>query len=162
MGNKNTEISARITEIIERVGENASSFAKALGYSRAQTIYDIQNGKSAPSYDFFNRFANAEISASIDLHWLLTGKGDMFKTKEHTKTSSTLNEPTTQYKDTNKSVINQEYKDISSSEIVDKLISTITKQADEISKLHAKIAQLEREKGKNASNAQTSGIANAG
>ena len=77
MEGKNTEISARIAEIIEKIGENPSSFAKRLGYSRAQTIYDILNGKSAPSYDFFNRFANAEFSAKINLQWLLAGRGNM-------------------------------------------------------------------------------------
>ncbi len=79
MGIKNTEISARIAEIIERAGESPNSFAKRLGYSRAQTIYDILSGKSAPSYDFFNRFANTEYSANISLKWLLTGKGNMLK-----------------------------------------------------------------------------------
>lgn len=81
MGIKNTEISARIAEIIERAGESPNSFAKRLGYSRAQTIYDILSGKSAPSYDFFNRFANTEYSANISLQWLLTGKGEMLKDK---------------------------------------------------------------------------------
>lgn len=81
MGIKNIEISARIAEIIERAGESPNSFAKRLGYSRAQTIYDILSGKSAPSYDFFNRFANTEYSANISLQWLLTGKGEMLKDK---------------------------------------------------------------------------------
>ncbi|EFR54638.1 XRE family transcriptional regulator [Bacteroides fragilis] len=82
MGEKNTEVSARIAAIIERVGENPSSFAKSLGYSRAQTIYDILSGKSAPSYDFFKRFANTGFSANINLQWLFTGNGDMFKKEE--------------------------------------------------------------------------------
>lgn len=79
MKEKNTEISARIAEIIEEIGENPSSFAKHLGYQRAQTIYDILSGKSAPSYDFFNKLANTEISARINLQWLLTGRGEMLK-----------------------------------------------------------------------------------
>lgn len=95
MGEKNTEISARIAETIERVGENPNSFAKCLGYSRAQTIYDILSGKSAPSYDFFNRFANTEYSAIINLQWLLTGKGDMLKTPNSSNTPP-INERSTE------------------------------------------------------------------
>lgn len=67
--------------MIDLIDENPNSFAKILGYSRAQTIYDIINGKSAPSYDFFNRFANTEFSDKISLQWLLTGKGEMLKEK---------------------------------------------------------------------------------
>lgn len=81
MEKKNAEISARIAEMIDLIDENPNSFAKILGYSRAQTIYDIINGKSAPSYDFFNRFANTEFSDKISLQWLLTGKGEMLKEK---------------------------------------------------------------------------------
>lgn len=81
MEKKNAEISTRIAEMIDLIDENPNSFAKILGYSRAQTIYDIINGKSAPSYDFFNRFANTEFSDKISLQWLLTGKGEMLKEK---------------------------------------------------------------------------------
>ena len=101
MDRKNTEISARIAEIIEKMGETANSFAKSLGYSRSQTIYDIVNGKSAPSYDFFNRFANSEYSELIDLQWLLTGNGSMFKKHSNTvlpdmhQTQSYVLQPTT-------------------------------------------------------------------
>lgn len=76
MKEKNTEISARIDEIICFLHTNPNKFANALGYNRAQTVYDILSGKSAPSYDFFNRFAMSGYSAFINLHWLLTGKGN--------------------------------------------------------------------------------------
>ena len=96
MEKKNAEISARIAEMIDLIDENPNSFAKILGYSRAQTIYDIINGKSAPSYDFFNRFANTEFSDKISLQWLLTGKGEMLKEKlsepvQARKASPTIN-----------------------------------------------------------------------
>lgn len=73
---KNTEISARITRVLEIIGQNPNSFAKALGYGRAQTIYDVLDGKSAPSYDFFNRFAMSELSVQFDLRWILCGEGN--------------------------------------------------------------------------------------
>lgn len=66
-----------MTQAIEYLGETANSFALKLGYSRAQTIYDIQKMKSAPSFDFFQRFSNAGYSAIINLDWLLSGKGEM-------------------------------------------------------------------------------------
>ena len=76
---KNTEISARLAEIIENAGLTANSFAAKLDYTRSQTIYDILNGKSAPSCDFFRRFLTSEFSVRYNMDWLITGKGDMFK-----------------------------------------------------------------------------------
>ncbi len=82
---KNAEISARVDSLIKDAGETANSFAKTLGYPRAQTIYDIVNGKAAPSYDFFNKFALSEFSAKYNLHWLLTGQGDMNRKEQPTQ-----------------------------------------------------------------------------
>ena len=75
---KIAEISARIDTIIECCATTPNNFAKVLGYSRAQTIYDIQNRKCAPSYDFFNRFTDSEYSVIINLRWLLNGEGEMW------------------------------------------------------------------------------------
>lgn len=77
--NKNAEISARIAEIIEFKGESRNSFAVKLGYERAQTVYDIINMKSAPSYDFFRRFSISEFSDTINTDWLLSGRGSMLR-----------------------------------------------------------------------------------
>ena len=79
---KLAEISARITKVIAYLGETANSFATKLGYQRAQTIYDIQKKKSAPSYDFFQRFTIAGYSAIINFDWLLTGEGNMLRSEE--------------------------------------------------------------------------------
>lgn len=78
MRKKNTEISDRISELIEALGVNPNAFAVALGYKRSQTIYDIVNGKCAPSFDFFNKLALSEYAPKIDLHWVLTGEGTIF------------------------------------------------------------------------------------
>lgn len=75
MKEKNAEISARVDELICILHTNPNKFANALGYNRAQTIYDILDGKSAPSYDFFKRFTMSGYSVFINLRWLLTGKG---------------------------------------------------------------------------------------
>lgn len=42
------------------------------------------------------------------------------------------------------------------------LIAKLLEQAEEIGRLKERIAQLEREKGKDVSDARTSGVANAG
>lgn len=67
---------------------SANKFAGVLGYSRAQTIYDIVNGKCMPSYDFFKRFVNSEVSDKINLEWLIAGKGVMEKNDKQSNSST--------------------------------------------------------------------------
>ncbi|MDE6754468.1 MAG: hypothetical protein K2J82_07635 [Muribaculaceae bacterium] len=75
MREKNAEISARVDKMIRILHTNPNKLANALGYSRAQTIYDILNGKAAPSYDFFKRFLASGYAAFISLRWLISGEG---------------------------------------------------------------------------------------
>lgn len=89
---KLAEISARVTEVIEYLGETPNSFATKLGYSRAQTIYDIQKKKSAPSFDFFQRFSVAGFSAIINYDWLLTGEGSMLRSGEKPEEIPSVNQ----------------------------------------------------------------------
>ncbi|MGL4520824.1 MAG: hypothetical protein ACRCUJ_14445 [Phocaeicola sp.] len=133
MDKKNTDISARVAETIELLGETANSFAKTLGYKRSQTVYDIISGKSAPSYDFFNKFANAEFSVCVNIKWLLTGKG----------------QPIEQSKD----VVE---------ELPLSFMDKIIEQAEEIGRLKEQIRQMEKEKENDVQGAQTSSIANVG
>ena len=81
-GNKNADISARIAEILDYFSASKNAFALKLGYERAQTVYDIINGKSAPSYDFFKKFQFSEYSEVINTDWLLTGRGSMLKSED--------------------------------------------------------------------------------
>jgi hypothetical protein len=78
----NSEISERITEIIEYLSINPNLLAKNLGYERSQTIYDIIKKKSAPSYDFFQRFMSSEYSDKISIKWLFTGDGKISDVKK--------------------------------------------------------------------------------
>lgn len=78
---KNTEISERISKLIEALGIKPNAFALTLGYNRSQTIYDIVNGKSAPSFDFFNKLAMSEYSEILNMDWVLTGRGEILLTK---------------------------------------------------------------------------------
>lgn len=77
---ENTEISERIMQIIKAEDISRNKFALRLGYKRGQAIYDILDGPSNPSYDFFQKFSNSEYSAKYNTDWLLTGKGPMLKT----------------------------------------------------------------------------------
>lgn len=76
---KVSEISERISKLIDSLGFNPNTFATVLGYNRSQTIYDILNGKSKPSFDFFSRLMNSEISEKCNVEWLFNGRGDMLR-----------------------------------------------------------------------------------
>ena len=78
---KNTEISERISKLIEALGIKPNAFALAFGYNRSQTIYDIVKGKSAPSFDFFNKLAMSEYSEILNMDWVLTGRGEILLSK---------------------------------------------------------------------------------
>ncbi len=56
---KNTDISERLSQLIDYLNVSKNEFAKKLGYNRSQTIYDIINRKAKPSFDFFNKFFNS-------------------------------------------------------------------------------------------------------
>jgi hypothetical protein len=79
---KNTTISERLLQVIDFLNITSNDFAKKLGYNRSQIIYDVLNGKSKPSFDFFNKFYNSEYSGNIDPEWLLTGNGEMFRNNQ--------------------------------------------------------------------------------
>lgn len=74
-----TKISDRVKIIIENEKVTINKFSQNLGYDRSQTIHDIINSKSNPSYDFFYKFAKSEYSEVYDLYWLITGEGSMHK-----------------------------------------------------------------------------------
>ena len=77
MEQKNTEISERIFKVLDFLNVKPQQFAKQLGYSRPQMIYDVLKGKAKPSFDFWERFFNSEYSERINGSWLITGKGPM-------------------------------------------------------------------------------------
>lgn len=65
-----------LNSIFEAFGENPNSFATNIGLNRAQTIYDILNGKTQRiSLNLVNKINEAY--PSINRSYLLTGEGDM-------------------------------------------------------------------------------------
>jgi len=79
---ENTTISERILAVLDYLNISRNVFAKKLGYTRSQSVYDIINGKSKPSYDFFNKLFSSEYSELIDSVWLITGKGNMLNKEQ--------------------------------------------------------------------------------
>jgi len=63
--------------IISKLGLSPLAFARLLGYSRADKIYNILNKKNKPSFDIL-----ADITTkfeTVNIEWLLTGKDTAFK-----------------------------------------------------------------------------------
>lgn len=89
---KNAEISERITRMLEFLELKPAQFASKLGYDRAQTIYDIEKGRSKPSYDFFKRFVDAGFAELINIEWLISGKGPMVRNQKEVNDKSTKKE----------------------------------------------------------------------
>lgn len=67
---KNAEISERLVQIIELEGVKANKFGQKLGYKRSQTVYDAIN-KGIFGLELLQKLANI----SVNINWLLTGKG---------------------------------------------------------------------------------------
>lgn len=148
---KLAEISARITQVIAFLDETPNSFATKLGYSRAQTVYDIQKRKSAPSYDFFQRFSNAGFSAIVDLDWLLTGEGSMLRPDEPPTNSVT---PSTDAPEASmkpdESILYNMYKDLQAEKRekeaeIKELNAKMLAMSEEIGRLKAKLGEDEPE-----------------
>ena len=94
----------------------------------------------------------------LSAEWLLRGEGQMLKTKETTSGNLAISQPPHGHEGSQKSPITQEKTDNFS---FDTLLATITKQAEEIGRLKARIDELERRRGDNASDASIE-IARAG
>ncbi len=179
---KIAEISARIDTIIECCATTPNNFAKILGYSRAQTVYDIQNRKCAPSYDFFNRFADSEYSAIINLRWLLNGEGEMWtdfmrrlthedqiivvNNVNHGISVSSYQVATEVDIAVNRYTLTELQKENGElrtrAKLADKYYKTTLEQAKQIGKLEARIEDLEQRLGKTAGDANIAGTANVG
>lgn len=143
---KIAEISARVSDIIECCATTPNNFAKVLGYGRAQTIYDIISGKSAPSYDFFRRFSESEYSAIINLKWLLSGDADMWTDFWQSLPHETQIEVADMV---NHNISVSSYKNAYGVEnkLVEALLKTSNKSSSETKQLRAEIKSLQVELG---------------
>ncbi|GEM_PF-534207 len=175
MREKNAEISARVDQMINLLHTNPNKLANALGYGRAQTIYDILNGKAAPSYDFFKRFLASGYAAFISLRWLISGegnpiieetyyqsdlpiiKGEMIREEANRKLEEIRKIKNGQQYNAEYSAITQPSNDLIlhlETRLKDK-DTQIGNLHEEIGRLKERIAQLEREKNDSSASCQT-------
>ncbi len=69
------EQSLRLQKLIKALNLNQSSFAESLGVTQPN-ISKIISGKNQVSVEVLNRIAR--VYRQVNLHWLLTGDGEMF------------------------------------------------------------------------------------
>lgn len=75
----NAYFSERLKNIIDYLKVTPNTFGQILGYNRSQTIYDLINNRCKPSYDFVKKLMDSEISDTISVDWLITGRGEMLR-----------------------------------------------------------------------------------
>ena len=78
---ENEILSYRIDKLLEESKLNAPSFARAIGCSTPQAIYDLLSGKTkslSPSM----QHKILSYMPRVNLQWLLTGEGEMLKPTE--------------------------------------------------------------------------------
>lgn len=127
-------------EYLKKIGvvNDYVQLATALETNKAG-ISDIKSGRKKLSIDILRRMKLSY--PSLNIEWVIMGEGDMFLSQQAS--------PSTGFEDKLLNIIQE--KD-----------AIIREQAEEIGQLKARIVQLEREKGKGASDVRTSGVANAG
>ena len=103
-------------------------------------ISDINSGRKKLSIEILRRLKLSY--PSINIEWVIMGEGEMFHSQQQTAQPSGFEDKLLK--------------------VIQEKDTVIREQAEDIGKLRERIAQLQREKGKNASDAQTSNIANAG
>ena len=130
---------------LESQGIKKVDFFEATGIQSSN--FKGKNMSSQPGGDMIVRVLT--IYPNLSAEWLLRGEGDMLKSPA--------------IKDKPKIIKTDTKKDIDlSSSILDKFLTTIQDQAEEIGELKARIKDLEQRLGKTAGDANIGGTANAG
>ncbi|MCX4337297.1 MAG: hypothetical protein OSJ42_09700 [Bacteroidales bacterium] len=138
-------IKERILSFLESQGIKKVDFFEATGIQSSN--FKGKNMSSQPGGDMIVRVLT--IYPNLSAEWLLRGEGDMLKS------SVTKDKPKIIKTDT------KEDNNLSSS-ILDKFLTTIQNQAEEIGELKARIKDLEQRLGKTAGDANIGDTANAG
>jgi transcriptional regulator with XRE-family HTH domain len=68
----------RLNEILKHFKINASQFADQIGVQRA-SVSHVLSGRNKPGFDFIQKIIDAYPTLSAE--WLITGKGDILKSK---------------------------------------------------------------------------------
>ncbi|MBQ3244804.1 MAG: hypothetical protein IJB01_09395 [Bacteroidaceae bacterium] len=150
-------IKERIFTFLAKEGIKKTDFYQATGLPDSN--FKGRNLCSQPGGDMIVKILTTYPNLSSE--WLIMGRGEMLKTNCAQSYTAPQNIPSALNEDNEKNSTKQV--DISAhGEVIDRLVAQITQQAEEIGRLKERIAQLEREKQKNASGAANGSIANVG
>ena len=146
-------INERFGKIIRILyGGNKRAFATDIGIAPTVVENIVGKRQGKPSFDVVEKVCAL---ANVNTEWLITGRGEPFDFSNDEGQTS----------DTSSSAPPIEQK----GDMVDKLLAIIQdkdriirEQAEEIGQLRERISAMERKRGVDASDAQNSGIANAG
>ncbi len=72
-------VALRFKELLDILGLNVPSFAKALQYSRADKLYNILNGVYYPSFEILSDITKFFEDVNVD--YLITGRGQLLQTE---------------------------------------------------------------------------------
>ena len=73
-------ISQRFSALIKHAPGTVSGLSLALGYTKPSTLYAIRDGKALPDILRLQKLAEQNFGNGLrpNIHWLVTGNGDMF------------------------------------------------------------------------------------
>ncbi len=144
MGN----ILSRIQEIASNEGITIGALERKIGASKGVLSRAISNGT-----DIQSKWVQTIVEnyPQYSARWLMTGRGEMLADEQHTSAP-----PKSIQVDDRLSNLGV------TPDLITELLNRITEQAAEIGRLNELVRQLQQGKGHDASDAGSSGIANAG
>lgn len=125
-------IKQRILLFLADRGVTPYEFYKNTGVTRG--ILTQNNGISEDNISRFLAYF-----PEVDIEWLMTGRGEMLKTTHTPEAPIAKGEPVPSNKDNDNKSVKQDF----STSFIDKLLSTIQEQAEEIGRLRERVKQLE-------------------
>ena len=155
-------ILSRIQEISSHEGITIGALERIIGASKGVLSRAINNGTDIQS-KWIQIIVENYPQYSAD--WLLTGRGEMLKTKCISHNPNTQEQTKSGDNNNKKQIADQDISPL----ILDRLLNAISEkdaiireQAEELGRLREQIEQLKKGRGHSASDANTSEIANVG
>lgn len=152
----------RIKEYIDSKGISVAAFERSIGMSNASFGKSLRS-KGAIGTDKLENILS--VYKDLSAEWLMTGRGEMLKTKHSVEPSSPNNEVPLENKNSNDEPIKQESPISILLAIIREKDDKLQEQAEEIGRLRERITQLEcikESKERVASAARSSGLADVG
>lgn len=152
----------RLKEYIDYRGISVAAFERSIGMANASFGKSLKN-KGAIGTDKLEKILSTY--PDISPAWLMTGEGDMLKTKRTPENPQAQEPANSEHKDNKNQPLVQDIPPL----ILDRLLNTIAEkdaiireQAEELGRLREQIEQFKKGRGHSASDANTSEIANVG